>query len=163
VILLTYINPVYLRFGVGVLLVLYTIYGLARPAFKPMKIGIGPDYRHWHFQRARRWTDRTWRRHLDHLLPVAALDQGSATRGISTRAVRGVCGHFHCDGHHWRRHVGKPSNYMGLACRFCLRGLWSGFRLYGKVDDETFRKAVLILLLLAGLSLIVPALIFRAP
>ncbi|HMH98791.1 MAG TPA: sulfite exporter TauE/SafE family protein, partial [Bradyrhizobium sp.] len=27
--LLTYINPVYLRFGVGVLLVLYTIYGLA--------------------------------------------------------------------------------------------------------------------------------------
>ena len=43
VILLTYINPVYLRFGVGVLLVLYTIYGLARPAFKPMKIGIGPD------------------------------------------------------------------------------------------------------------------------
>ena len=43
VILLTYINPVYLRFGVGVMLVLYTIYGLARPAFKPMKIGIGPD------------------------------------------------------------------------------------------------------------------------
>jgi uncharacterized membrane protein YfcA len=44
-----------------------------------------------------------------------------------------------------------------------LAGLWSGFRLYGKIDDETFRKAVLILLLLAGLSLIVPALIFRAP
>ncbi len=30
VILLTYINPVYLRFGVGVLLVLYTIYGAWR-------------------------------------------------------------------------------------------------------------------------------------
>ena len=43
VILLTYINPVYLRFGVGVLLVLYTIYGLARPAFMPMKIGIAAD------------------------------------------------------------------------------------------------------------------------
>ena len=43
VVLLDYINPVYLRFGVGVLLVLYTIYGLARPAFKPMKIGVGSD------------------------------------------------------------------------------------------------------------------------
>jgi hypothetical protein len=42
-------------------------------------------------------------------------------------------------------------------------GLWSGFKLYGKTDDETFRKAVLILLLLAGLYLIVPALIFRGP
>ena len=43
VVLLGYINPVYLRFGVGVLLVLYTIYGLARPAFKPMKIGTAAD------------------------------------------------------------------------------------------------------------------------
>ena len=43
VILLTYINPVYLRLGVGVLLVLYAIYSLARPAFKPMKIPAAPD------------------------------------------------------------------------------------------------------------------------
>jgi uncharacterized membrane protein YfcA len=43
VIVLNYINPIYLRFGVGVLLVLYTIYGLARPAVKPMRIGAGPD------------------------------------------------------------------------------------------------------------------------
>jgi hypothetical protein len=28
---------------VGVLLVLYTVYGLARPAIKPMKIGVGAD------------------------------------------------------------------------------------------------------------------------
>src|SRR6266576_6983830 len=43
VLLLTYINPVYLRLGVGVLLVLYAVYSLARPAFKPMKIGAAPD------------------------------------------------------------------------------------------------------------------------
>ena len=43
VVLLTYINPAHLRFGVGVLLVLYAIYSLARPAFKPMKIGISGD------------------------------------------------------------------------------------------------------------------------
>src|SRR5436305_2715864 len=34
VILLTYINPVTLRVVVGVLLVIYAIYSLARPAFK---------------------------------------------------------------------------------------------------------------------------------
>ena len=39
VMLLTYTNPAYVRFGVGVLLVLYTAYALLRPAFKPMKIG----------------------------------------------------------------------------------------------------------------------------
>src|ERR1700687_3720922 len=38
--LLGYLNPVYLRLGVGVLLVLYTIYGLVRAAVKPLKIGI---------------------------------------------------------------------------------------------------------------------------
>src|SRR5882724_4152889 len=43
VILLTWIDPVHLRLGVGVLLVLYAIYSLARPAFKPMKIGAAPD------------------------------------------------------------------------------------------------------------------------
>jgi uncharacterized membrane protein YfcA len=43
VLLLTYINPVHLRIGVGMLLVLYAIYSLARPAFKPMKIGAVPD------------------------------------------------------------------------------------------------------------------------
>ena len=51
----------------------------------------------------------------------------------------------------------------GLGFPFMLAGLWSGFKLYGKIDDEIFRKAVLILLLLAGLSLIVPALIARGP
>jgi uncharacterized membrane protein YfcA len=51
----------------------------------------------------------------------------------------------------------------GLGFPFMLAGLWSGFKLYGKIDDETFRKTVLVLLLFAGLSLIVPALILRGP
>ena len=33
--ILTYLNPTYLRFGVGVLLVIYSIYGLARPCSHP--------------------------------------------------------------------------------------------------------------------------------
>jgi hypothetical protein len=41
--LLTTINPAYLRTGVGVLLVLYSTYSLARPAFKPVRSGIPAD------------------------------------------------------------------------------------------------------------------------
>jgi hypothetical protein len=51
----------------------------------------------------------------------------------------------------------------GLGFPFMLAGLWSGFKLYGTINDETFRKAVLLLLLFAGLSLIVPALTVRDP
>lgn len=38
---------------------------------------------------------------------------------------------------------------------FMVSGLWIGFKLFGKINDETFRKTVLVLLLFAGLSLIV--------
>ena len=51
----------------------------------------------------------------------------------------------------------------GLGFPFMLGGLWVGFKLYGKINDETFRKAVLILLLFAGASLIVSASISRGP
>jgi uncharacterized membrane protein YfcA len=43
-----------------------------------------------------------------------------------------------------------------------LAGLWSGFKLYGKLDDAAFRKVILVLLLVSGLALIVPASIFRS-
>jgi uncharacterized protein len=41
--LLTYINPSVLRFGVGALLVLYAIYNLVRPPINPLKIGVPAD------------------------------------------------------------------------------------------------------------------------
>jgi uncharacterized protein len=43
-----------------------------------------------------------------------------------------------------------------------LAGLWGGFKLYGKLDDAAFRKVILLLLLVSGLALIVPASIFRS-
>jgi uncharacterized membrane protein YfcA len=41
-----------------------------------------------------------------------------------------------------------------------LAGLWCGFRLYGRLDDAAFRKVILWLLLISGMSLIVPASLF---
>ena len=34
----------------------------------------------------------------------------------------------------------------GLGALFLVAGLWSGFKLFGRIDDETFRKTVLALL-----------------
>lgn len=43
-----------------------------------------------------------------------------------------------------------------LALPALIAGTWCGLRLYGKLDDATFRKTILSLLLVAGASLIVP-------
>ena len=45
--------------------------------------------------------------------------------------------------------------FMGLPA--LLVGLWVGLKLYGRLNDATFRKVILILLQVSGLSLVVPA------
>jgi len=155
--ILAWIDPAYLRFGVGVLLVLYTIYGLMRPTFAPMKIGTASDI---------------------------AIGLSNGLLGGLT-GLGGVISTISCQLRGWpkdvQRAVFQPVLFVafvvisisqgfagsitadtltlyGLGVPFMVAGLWLGFRLFGKINDETFRKAVLVLLLLAGLSLIVPAL-----
>jgi uncharacterized protein len=158
VVLLTYLSPVHLRFGVGTLLALYAIYSLARPAFKPMKIGIMADIAiglvnglvggltglggivstiscQW-----RGWTKDVQRGVFQPVLFAAF---------VVISISMGITGAF----------TSETVKLYGLGLPFLLAGLWSGFRVYGKIDDEMFRKAVLALLLLAGLSLIVPPLV----
>jgi hypothetical protein len=161
--ILAYLNPAYLRFGVGVLLVLYTIYGLTRPVFAPMKIGLASDI---------------------------AIGMSNGLLGGMT-GLGGVISTISCQLRGWpkdvQRAVFQPVLFVafvvisisqavagsitadtlalyGLGVPFMVAGLWSGFKLFGRIDDETFRKIVLMLLLLAGLSLIVPslALAFRS-
>ena len=156
VILLNYINPVHLRLGVGVLLVLYAIYSLARPAFKPMKIGVAPDIGIGIVNGlvggltglggvvstiSCQW--RGWTRDVQRAVFQPVLFAAFVVISVSMA----VTGAF----------TTETLKLYGLGLPFLLVGLWSGFRLYGKIDDEMFRKVVLILILLAGLSLIVPA------
>jgi uncharacterized membrane protein YfcA len=153
VMLLNHINPVYLRFGVGVLLVLYTIYGLAKPAFRPMKIGAVAD------------------------IGIGIVN--GLVGGLT--GLGGVVSTISCQWRGWTRDVQRAVfqpvlfaafvvisismvitgaftqetlKLYALGFPFMLAGLWSGFKLYGRIDDETFRKVVLVLLLIAGLSLI---------
>ena len=157
VVLLTYLSAVHLQFGVGALLALYAIYSLTRPAFRPMKIGVASDIAiglvnglvggltglggvvstiscQW-----RGWTKDTQRAVFQPVLFAAF---------VVISISMGVTGAF----------TTETVKLYGLGLPFLLAGLWSGFTLYGKIDDEMFRTVVLILLLLAGLSLIVPAL-----
>jgi uncharacterized membrane protein YfcA len=157
--ILAYLNPTYLRFGVGVLLVLYTVYGLARPVFAPMKIGTGADIAigvsngllggltglggvistiscQW----------RGWPKDVQRAVFQPVLFAAFVVISIS-QAVAGTI-------------TGETLTLYALGVPFMVAGLWSGFRLFGKIDDETFRKTVLVLLLFAGLSLMAQALPF---
>ncbi len=49
-----------------------------------------------------------------------------------------------------------------LALPALAVGIWCGIRLYGKLDDAAFRRVILILLLASGVSLVVPALLRTA-
>jgi uncharacterized membrane protein YfcA len=156
VLLLTYIKPAYLRLGVGVLLVLYAIYSLARPAFKPMKIGAATDIGIGFVNGlvggvtglggvvstiSCQW--RGWTRDAQRAVFQPVLFAAFVVISISLA----VTGAF----------TAETIKLYGLGLPLMLVGIWSGFKLYGKIDDEMFRKVVLILILLAGLSLIVPA------
>jgi uncharacterized membrane protein YfcA len=157
--ILAYLNPTHLRFGVGILLVLYAIYGLTRPVFAPMKIGTGADIAigisngllggltglggvistiscQW-----RGWPKDVQRAVFQPVLFVAfvVISASQAAAGIITRDTLTL--------------------YV-LGVPFMVAGLWSGFRLFGKIDDATFRTTVLVLLLFAGLSLLASALWF---
>lgn len=138
------------------LLVLYTIYGLTRPVFTPMKIGIASD--------------------------IAIGIPNGLLGGLT--GLGGVISTISCQLRGWpkdlQRAVFQPVLFVafvvisisqavagsitadtltlyGLGVPFLIAGLWSGFKLFGRIDDETFRKTVLALLLLAGLSLIPPS------
>jgi len=154
VMLLTYINPSHLRFGVGLLLVLYATYSLVRPRLKPFKIGAPTDI-------------------------VIGISNG-LLGGLT--GLGGVISTISCQLRGWskdkQRAVFQPVLFAafviisisqlvagsftvetlklyGIGLPFMIAGIWIGFKLYGSINDETFRKTVLILVLLAGLSLIV--------
>jgi uncharacterized protein len=159
--LLTYTNPAYLRLGVGILLMLYAIYSLVRPAFKPMKIGVAADIVIGFFNgllggltglggvistiscQLRGWSKDMQRAVFQPVL-LAAFVIISISLGASGAVTL------------------ETAKLYGIGLPLMMAGIWSGFRLYGKIDDETFRKAVLTLLLFAGASLIVSASMSRS-
>ena len=157
--LLTYIDPAYLRIGVGALILLYGIYGLAQPAFKPVKAGIAADltigilngmlggltglvgivmtiWSQW----------RGWSKDVQRTVFQPVIFAAAVLSAISLGLAGAV--------------TAETAKLFLLGLPLMLAGLWLGFRLYGKLDDAAFRKVILCLLVVAGLSLMVPASIF---
>jgi uncharacterized protein len=153
-ILLTYLNPAYLRSGVGVLLVIYGAYGLAQPTFKPVPsnglidtaVGLAngvvagltgfPGFITVWCQ-LRGW-QKDAQRAIFQPVMLAVLIANVISLGIAGAITADVLRLY----------------LLGLPA--LIAGLWAGFRLYGKLDDAKFRKVILVLLLLAGFALIVP-------
>jgi uncharacterized membrane protein YfcA len=153
--LLTYLNPAYLRSGVGVLLVLYGIYGLAQPKLRsaPDRVsadaGIGfvngmlagltglPGFIITIWCQLRGWTKDVQRAVFQPVM-LAAI----AVNVISLGIAGAITAHI------------LQLYLLGLPAM--VAGLWVGFKLYGKLDDAAFRKVILVLLLISGLGLIPP-------
>ncbi len=158
--LLAYINPDHLRLGVGVLLVLYSVYSLAKPALKPVPGGVPID---------------TGIGFLNGLLGgMTGLGGIIVTvwvqlRGLPKDVQRGIFQPVILAAQ------GMTALSLALAGAYTTEtiklylygvpalaaGVWIGLKLYGKLDEAAFRKVILWLLLLSGLSLVVPMSMFR--
>lgn len=152
--LLTYIDPAYMRSLVGALLVLYGIYGLTQPALKPVSAGAGADGGVGFFNgmlcgltgfpalvitiwcQLRGWSKDVQRAVFQPVMlaAIVATAISLSFTGVVTMEI-------------------VKLYVLGLPA--LLAGLWIGFKLYGKLDDVAFRKLILVLLVCAGLSLIV--------
>jgi uncharacterized membrane protein YfcA len=150
---LRWANPAYLRMGIAAFLVLYSIYALARPAIKPINAGVIAD---------------------------AAVGFASGLLG-SMAGFPGIIIVIWCTLRGWPRDVQRGvfqpvsvvllamsavalavtgSISSGTVMLFVIGlpalalGTWAGFALYGRIDEDGFRKLVLWLLLAAGLFLL---------
>ena len=153
--LLTYINPSSVRIVVGSFLVLYGVYNLARPTFKPVTSSTGADVAIgaingllggltgfagivvviWSQLRD---LPKDVQRSVSQPVTFAAFAISAITLGIK--------GQFSTE----------TAVLYAYGLPAVIAGMWVGFKLYGKLDDAAFRKVVLVLLLLAGAGLIVP-------
>jgi uncharacterized membrane protein YfcA len=151
--LLTYINPAYLRGGVGVLLVIYGSYGLAQPKLKPVPDGLAadggigfvngvlagltglPGFIITIWCQLRGWT-KDLQRAVFQPVMLAAIVMNVISLGIAGAITADTLQLY----------------LLGLPAM--IAGLWAGFKLYGKLDDVAFRKVILVLLLIAGLGLV---------
>ncbi len=91
--LLTYVNPAYLRNVGGVLLIVYGVYGLVQPKFKPVPSNIPIDTGVGFDQRNCRWPHRPARLPHPDLVSDARLAEGYSTRSLPACSTRG----YPCD------------------------------------------------------------------
>lgn len=153
--LVTTVDPDTIRFTIGVLLLAYSLYSLTRPAFKPPKasfladlgVGVingliggltglgGVAVTVWCQLRGGK---------KDELRAV--FQPVLFATFVMTTISFAIAGTFTIE----------TLKLYAFALPVLVAGIWSGFALYGKLDDAAFRKVILVLLLASGVALIVP-------
>src|ERR1043166_7875304 len=144
-VLLTYLNPAYVRLGVGVLLVIYSSYGFLKPAFKPHQAGAATDGGIGFLNGLLGgltglpgfiitvWCQmRGWTKDEQRVVFQPVILAGMIVIAISLSAAGAI--------------TLETLKLYALGLPAVLAGLWLGFKCYGKLDDATFRKVVLFLL-----------------
>lgn len=157
--LVTYLNPAYLRVGVGVLLIAYSIYNLARPALDPIKSNRAIDGGIGVLNGLLGGLTG-----LGGVISTIWVQLGGGPKDAQRAVFQPVLFitmsmatlTFAASGHLFNMDIVKLF-VMGLPA--LLLGLWLGVRLYGRLDDAAFRKAILVLLLISGVALVAPAFI----
>ena len=151
--ILRWTNPAYMRAGIGGVLVLYAAYSLARPALKPVRGGTLADSGAGLLNGVLGgmtglagivvviWSGlRGWSKDVQRAVfqPI-----GVATFAMSAIGF-GATGSIAIDS--------VKLFLFGLPV--LLAGTWLGLKLYGRLDEASFRRIVLILLLASGVLLI---------
>jgi uncharacterized protein len=154
--LLAWIDPRVVRASIGVVLVLYAIYGLARPQLKPIPatghvadIGVGVFngvlggmtglagilVTIWCGMRG--WP-KDVQRAVFQPVAVATFAMSAIWIGAGGALTMSIAKLF----------------ALGLPC--LLVGTWLGLKFFGRLNEAGFRRIVLVLLLVSGVGLIVP-------
>jgi uncharacterized protein len=151
---LTWANPAYVRIGVGVFLILYSLYAWFRPALKPVTSGGPAADAGIGFLNGvlggmtglagilvTIWSGlRGWPKDQQRAVfqPVAvAIFLMSAIWLGAKGAV-----------------TGDTIKLFVIGLPVLTAGTWLGLKLYGRLDEATFRKVVLVLLFASGVGLI---------
>jgi uncharacterized membrane protein YfcA len=150
---LRFANPSYLRAATGAFLVLYAIYGLTRPAPKPVQAGTAADVG---VGAASGMLGATMG------FPGILVVIWSGLRGWTPDVQRavfqpaGVALLVMC----WLALGATGSFSAGILIMFVfglpalIAGTWAGFALYGRLDEASFRRIMLVLRLVSGVPLI---------
>lgn len=152
---LTWANPAHVRAGIGLFLVLFSLYSLFRPALKPITAGgqaadAGVGFLNgvlagitglagilvtiWSGLRG--WP-KDQQRAVFQPVAVAIFVMTALWFGARGAVTTDVV---------WLFLIGLPA---------LLAGTWLGMKLYGRLDEAGFRKVVLVLLLVSGAALLI--------
>ncbi|HEY8441809.1 MAG TPA: sulfite exporter TauE/SafE family protein, partial [Xanthobacteraceae bacterium] len=155
ILVLRWVPPGWLRMAIGALLILFSLYNLARPKLPDVKGGgqaadAGVGFLNGVVGGSTGlagiliviWANmRGWPRDEQR----AAFQPTGVATFLITLIALGGSGIITAD----------TLKLFALGLPALAIGTWSGWKMYGKLDETSFRKGVLVLLLISGVALVI--------